>query len=119
VAGEETSRGLFAALKEFGPLKGKKVLFPRSSLSNPFLRDQLLKEGATVEELTVYRNTKSPLRKFPQDRIDSVLFTSPSTVKNFLADFGSVPTQWEILCKGPLTQKALKEAGYESEIVVV
>ena len=113
----ETSEGLLHALKEY-QLKGKKILFPRSSLPNPFLKKELNSLGATVKEITIYQNTKPDRRELPKGDIDKVLFTSPSTVQNFLEDYGTIPHQWQILCRGPHTQKALQQFGYESEVLV-
>ena len=61
-------------------------------------------------------NIKPKKRKLPQNGIQSIIFTSPSTVRNFLDDHSSIPAHWRILSKGPLTSQALKKAGYESEV---
>ncbi|OGX25815.1 MAG: hypothetical protein A3D10_08790 [Omnitrophica WOR_2 bacterium RIFCSPHIGHO2_02_FULL_48_11] len=117
-AAVETSEGLLQILKDEYKLKGKKFLFPRSSLSNPFLKKELTKLGAKIKEVTIYQNTKPDWRELPKDNIDKVLFTSPSTVQNFLEDYGTIPRHWQILCRGPYTQKALQQFGYESEVLV-
>ena len=114
----ETSEGLLAAMLDRFEMKGKKVLFPRSSLPNHYLKDGLVRHGATVDQITVYQNSKLPKRELPREGIDKVLFTSPSTVHNFLRDYGSIPGQWKILSKGPYTSQSLKEAGYESEVLI-
>ncbi|MBI3315301.1 MAG: uroporphyrinogen-III C-methyltransferase, partial [Candidatus Omnitrophica bacterium] len=113
VAQEETAQGLFKALLGVVDVKGKHILFPRSSLPNPFLKDALTESGAKVMEWIIYENIKPPKRDLPDISIDQVIFTSPSTVKNFLADYGTIPAHWDILAKGPVTAKALKEAGYQ------
>ncbi len=117
VASPETSQGLFAALAKSYDLRGKKILFPRSSLPNPYLKEELIKQGAKVVELPVYTNKKPKKRNFPLKYVNKVLFTSPSTVQNFLADYKSIPQNWQILSKGPYTRKALEEAGYQSEVL--
>ncbi len=113
-----TSEGLLKVLKERYDLKGKKILFPRSSLPNPYLKEELMKFGSQVDELTVYENSKPSLRPLPPDGIRKILFSSPSTVKNFLEDYGTIPKGWEIFSKGPVTQKYLENNGYESEILI-
>ena len=120
VAETETAAGLFAALmKVYGEdLKGKKIFFPRSSLPNPYLRDELIKQGASVEEIAIYENKKPQKTEHSFDRIGKVFFTSPSTVNHFLSDYGIIPQDWQILCKGPVTHEALKKAGYQSEVLV-
>jgi uroporphyrinogen III methyltransferase / synthase len=117
IASEETSRGLFQDIKSRFDLKGKSIVFPRSALPNPFLRQALSKAGAKVKEVAVYRNTKPAQRPLPKESIDAVVFTSPSTVVNFLKDYGKIPPSWEILCKGPVSQKALKKYGYRAAII--
>lgn len=117
VAGIETSRGLFQDMTKMFDLKSKRILFPRSSLPNPYLKEALTKSGARVDELAVYQNTKPEKRALPGIDISQVLFTSPSTVRNFLQDYQRIPGHWRILSKGPLTRQSLKDAGYESEVL--
>ncbi|MDE2027724.1 MAG: uroporphyrinogen-III C-methyltransferase [Candidatus Omnitrophica bacterium] len=112
VSQEETAEGLFKAIKQEAALKGKRILFPRSNLPNPFLKEALEKEGALVTEVAIYRNVKPARRDLPSELIDGIIFTSPSTVKNFLIDYGTIPVSWQILAKGPVTLKTLQEEGY-------
>ncbi len=113
----ETSQGLFAEIQETLDLKGKHILFPRSALSNPYLKEHLRDAGAYVEECVIYQNTKPEKKVLPTKEIKTIIFTSPSTVKNFLDDYNVIPAQWTILSKGPVTQRALTEAGYISEVL--
>ena len=117
VANVETSEGLYADIKKHFKVKDKRFLFPRSSVSNPYLKKNLEKAGARVDELVVYENNKPPKKSLPADGVNKVLFTSPSTVENFLKDYTKIPEGWKILSKGTRTQKALEEAGYKSEII--
>lgn len=117
IACEETSEGMFKELKKRVALKGKTIFFPRSSLSNPFLKTELTKAGAKVHEIAVYQNTKPARRPLPGVEIESVIFTSPSTVTNFLKDYGKIPPAWEILCKGPVSQRMLAKHGYTAAII--
>ena len=112
VAQTETSPGLFREMAAKFDLRGKKILFPRSSLPNPYLKEKLLAQGSRVEELTIYQNIKPAKRPLPQAGIDKILFTSPSTVKNFIEDHGAVPADWRIVSRGPLTSACLRELGY-------
>ncbi len=116
VAKDETSVGLFFEMKTALKLKGKKIIFPRSSLSNPYLQKALTKAGAKITQVVVYENTKPPKRELPAEKIDQVIFTSPSTVQNFLADYEVIPKEWSILAKGRPTQQTLRQAGYASVV---
>jgi hydroxymethylbilane synthase len=109
---EATAQGLLKAITQHMNVQGKRILFPRSSLPNPYLKDALSVYGAIVEEITIYTNTKPAKRDLPSTGIDGVIFTSPSTVRNFLTDYGIIPPSWQIMAKGPVTLKTLQEAGY-------
>jgi uroporphyrinogen-III synthase len=117
IASEETSEGLFKDLQNKFDLKNKFIVFPRSALPNPFLKKALTKAGARVKEVTVYKNLKPAKRRLPKESIDAIIFTSPSTAVNFLKDYGKIPPSWEILCKGPVSQKALLKFGYKAKII--
>ncbi len=117
VAQEESSEGLVKELEEQFPLRGKKILFPRSSLPNPYLKEKLTALGNSVKEIVVYENVKPTKRKLPEDGIQKIIFTSPSTVKNFIKDYKKIPSRWKVLSKGTLTQKTLSELGYQSEVI--
>ena len=108
----ETAEGLLKAITKATSVQGKRILFPRSNLPNPLLKESLIAKGAEVTEITIYENTKPPRRNLPSILIDGVIFTSPSTVKNFLADYGIIPAHWQIFSKGPVTFKTLQETGY-------
>ena len=112
IATEETAEGLYKAIIKHLNVTGKQVFFPRSSLPNPFLKEALIAKGAKVTEIAIYTNTKHIKRDLPPAKIDGVIFTSPSTVRNFLADYATIPPTWEILAKGPVTYKTLHESGY-------
>lgn len=117
IASEETSEGMFAELKKRMALQNREIFFPRSSLPNPYLKDALTKAGARVHQFTIYRNEKTSKRPLPDLDIHTVVFTSPSTVDAFIKDYGEIPSSWDVLCKGPASQRALKRHGYSSIIL--
>lgn len=108
----ETSEGLFEEMAKKFKLRGKKILFPRSNLPNPHLKQKLTEAGSRVDELTIYKNVKPAKRPLPKTGIDKIFFTSPSTVRNFIEDHGAVPANWRILIRGPLTSACLRGMGY-------
>lgn len=118
-ANTPTSEGMLKALREKYTLNGKHILFPRSALPNPFLTDELRQCGASVDVLTVYNNIRPEKRELPIEPIDRIVFTSPSTVRNFLADYGRIPQEWRILSRGPLTTQTLKDLGYDCETIII
>lgn len=112
IASYETADGLWQTLRKITDLKDRKILFPRSELPNPYLKESLLKEGAEVFEHAVYHNRKPAYRPLPNAVINGIIFTSPSTVTHFLEAYKVIPKEWVILAKGPVTQAALNKAGY-------
>ncbi len=118
MANIETSTGLLDVIKKRKDVTGKKIIFPRSSLPNPTLREELTAMGAYVTEIPIYLNTKLPKKEIDKESIDVIFFTSPSTVKNYLEDYGKIPGHWRILSKGEVTADYLKRVGYKSEILI-
>ena len=112
MASEETAKGLFTTLTTLFDIKRKVFLLPRSSMPNPFLKEALIQQGAQVIEWTIYNNIKPAYRPLPNADISGIIFTSPSTVTNFIADYTAIPADWEILAKGPVTYETLNQAGY-------
>ncbi len=119
IAQIDTSEGLLTALFEKMEVKGNVFLFPRSMLPNPTIKTEIEKRGGCVEELAVYENRKPAKRAFPKTFIKRVIFTSPSTVRHYLEDYGSIPREWTVLARGPLTGKELEKAGYKSLQIIV
>ncbi len=117
ISSQETAEGLFNLIKKVINLKNKTILFPRSSLPNPFLKKALEEEGAIVKEWKIYENIKKSKGPLPKVPIEGVIFTSPSTFHNFIEDYGTIPASWQILVKGPVTAKALQEAGYSTHVI--
>ena len=117
VSAEETSEDLFNLIVRAINLDGVNILFPRSSLPNPFLKEALKHKGALVKEWTIYNNVKPPKRPLPEMSVDGIIFTSPSTFRNFLQDYGAISSSWQILAKGLVTAQSLQEEGYRPHMV--
>jgi uroporphyrinogen III methyltransferase / synthase len=113
---EETAESMAKLLRNF-PVKGKRFLIPRSDLARDLLVDALRKRGAFVEPVTVYRNICPKIKKQDLGRIDEVVFTSPSTVKNFLKIHQDIPARIKVWALGPVTQAELKKFEVHSEIL--
>ncbi|MCP4003552.1 MAG: uroporphyrinogen-III C-methyltransferase [bacterium] len=96
-----------------GPLRGRKLLYPRAERARERLLTALLGEGAQVDPVVAYR-TRMPegsaakLHEVVKQGIDAVTFTSPSTVEHFFSTISK--TECEALegqvvfaCIGPTT----------------
>ena len=112
----ETAEGMVEFLRKL-PVKGKRFLIPRSDLARDLLVDALRKRGAHVDPVTAYRNTCPKIKKQDLGRIDEIVFTSPSTVKNFFKIHGDIPVRIKVWAIGPVTRAQIKTYKVRSEIL--
>lgn len=113
----ESSAGL---LEEFNKinLKNKKILLPRAKISSNELPDGLLDMQAAIEKVTVYKTVELDPGPVDFNYIDKVLFTSGSTVRAFLKQFGSVPAGIKVYCLGnPTLNEAKKHNIAQAELM--
>ncbi|WP_061321225.1 uroporphyrinogen-III C-methyltransferase [Clostridium botulinum] len=97
---------------------GDKVLIPRSKDARSFLVDALKKEGCIVDQVHIYETLcgqSSHTERF--EDADTVLFTSPSTVKNMISMAGidSIKEK-SIIAIGPITAAELYKNNIECSI---
>ena len=113
---EETAEGMVKSLEKF-PVRGKRFLIPRSDLARDLLVDALQKRGAHVDPVIAYRNICPEIKEQDLARIDEIVFTSPSTVRNFLKVHGAIPERIRVWAIGPVTQAQLETFKVRSEIL--
>ena len=105
-AEDETSAGLIEAFRCLVNFK-QKILIPRSNIALPILPEGLRKLAFDVRALTIYQNTKpANIKPIDLSLIDIVVFTSPSTVRNFKEVYGELPKHIQPIMAGPETEKA-------------
>lgn len=117
------AEGLAQALLAHG-MAGKRVLLPRAEGARAVLVEELARGGATVEEVVAYRSVMP--RRLPQvaqliealekERVDLVVFSSSSTVRNFvelLHVHGLSCTGLKCAAIGPITAQAAQASGME------
>lgn len=109
VPAEHVAEALVSALRD---VRGKRFLLPRADIARRELPDTLRAEGAEVEEVVVYRTRPATGPRPDLSGTDAVTFTSPSTVKNFLAG-GPVPAGARIVCIGPVTAQTARSLGLD------
>ena len=86
-----------------------RVLIPRSNLALDIIPDGLRSLGFTVQTLTVYNNVyPRHVRRVNLDNIQRVVFTSPSTIDNFIKTYGCLPPHIEYVTRGSITEQHLK-----------
>jgi len=123
-----THNGVALANELGSRLQAAKVLLPRSDRANPDLPAALKRNGAQVTEVIAYRTLRSyeadqdGLKKIANGHAEAILFFSPSAVQHFTELAGgdklrAIQDKLAIAAVGPVTAKALREAGVERVVV--
>jgi uroporphyrinogen-III synthase len=99
---------------------GARVLYPRSAMSRDVLLNELRAAGFDVLAIAAYRTVPEPnvdqrvLQRVQRGDVDLITFASPSSVRHVVALLGSdcvglnaIP----VVCAGPVTARAAREAG--------
>ena len=86
------------------------VLYPCSSLSPDVIPEALFDMKYDVIRWNVYNNNlpKHP-RRVNLNHFKRIVFTSPSTIDNFIKLYGKLPEGVEFITRGPITQAHLDE----------
>jgi uroporphyrinogen-III synthase len=105
-----------AALARSFPSGEGEVLLPRADIAPPDLEAALEAKGWTPVRVTAYRTIvprslpAEARRALDEGRVDAITFTSASTVDGFVRLAG-VPEGPRVVCIGPVTADAAREAG--------
>lgn len=110
------------AMREAGNLDGKRILLPRAARARDVLPAELEKLGAVVDVAPAYETVSANgSGESGLGRVDCVSFASSSTVDNFLKLFGADMLKREprpvLAAIGPITARALEDAGLVADIV--
>ena len=86
------------------------VFYPHSSLSPEDIPLALQELGFNVLSAVVYNNElpKNP-RRVNLNHFKRIVFTSPSTIDNFIELYGKLPENTEFITRGPINQAHLEE----------
>lgn len=107
-ANEFVSEKLFEAME---PIlnQGDKILLPRSKSGRPFMVEALTKAGCEVDDCHIYETVLEENNNLAQFKeADTVIFTSPSTVKNMITLVGlEAIKEKKVISIGPITSKEL------------
>jgi uroporphyrinogen III methyltransferase/synthase len=118
IPNEFRAEGLLKAFPE--NLVGTRILFPRAEVARELLPDELRRRGATVDIVTVYRTVKAfsgDIGEILQsERVDCIVFTSPSAIPENLH---SLPAGTALAVIGPVTREAAQLLGLRPDIVPV
>ena len=86
------------------------VFYPHSSLSSDAIPLALQELGFNVMSVVVYNNVlPKHVRRVNLNHFKRIVFTSPSTIDNFIKLYGKLPENTEFITRGPITQAHLEE----------
>jgi len=101
-------------------LRGKRILLPRAETARELLPEELRRRGATVDVVTVYRTVKASLTDLrmtlTSQKIDAVVFTSPSAVHSVCETLGDEGITLPIAVIGPVAREAVESVGWKAVI---
>lgn len=99
----------YGVIDWFSKQKLGRVLIPRSNIALPIIPDGLQALGFDVKTVTAYKNQMpaNPI-KVNLAEIDKIIFTSPSTVDNFVRLYGEIPKGKILETRGVVTEKRLE-----------
>lgn len=87
-----------------------RVLIPRSNLALSIIPEGLRNLGFDVTTVTAYENRMPEnAMKVDLNQVDTIVFSSPSTIDNFIRLYGKLPTDKQLLTRGRITEKHLQE----------
>lgn len=110
----ESAGGLIKAFSRMG-IKGKKVFLPRSDISDKGLETGLKGLGAEVVSAYAYKNAMpQELPGLDLNSFGEIIFSSPSTVRNFKKKYTKAPKGVKISCIGEVTLREAKRCGFLS-----
>ena len=105
---KESSEGLVENFRKLD-LKGKKIFLPRSDISDKGLQKAFEELKAEVTTSLAYRNVMPEnLPDLDLNFFTEIMFTSPSTVRNFRDRYKEVPENVKIRCIGNVTLNEAK-----------
>ena len=119
---EYRAEGIAEGLKALG-IQGKRILLPRAREARRILPEVLQEAGALVDEVEAYcavkpAQGKASLEAILKKGVDVVVFTSSSTVRNFmeLLSDKTALKGIKVAVIGPITAETVRNCGLEPHI---
>lgn len=110
----ENSDGLVEELKR--KVKNKSVLLLRSDIADKGLEEKLKRYAKNIVSVIAYRNVMP--EKIPDidlNFFDEIIFTSPSTVRNFYKTYDKIPERIKVKCIGKVTEAEFKKYRFNEQ----
>lgn len=109
----ESSVGLIGEFKKIRlsiPDSNLTILLPHSNISDKGLAMGLQSLGFIVHSVVVYENVMPDnLPDLDLNFFDEIIFSSPSTVRNFIKKYGLPPKSLKIKTIGPVTEREVRK----------
>jgi uroporphyrinogen-III synthase len=107
IAEQESQEGVIELLKHHD-LSDAYLFYPRSSLARKKLEHYLIQRDIRHQVCDLYETVFQQPGPLPDlSLVKEIIFTSPSTVKGFLAAYGSIPLGKKLTCIGEITKDEL------------
>ena len=115
------AEALVEALQEEMSVENLKILIVRPEATREVVGQALTRLGAIVDEAMAYRTVPETaegvaLERFRREGADLITFASGSSVENFLALKLERPTGMRVASLGPVTSRALRDAGLTVDV---
>lgn len=108
LANEESQEGVIELLKRIPRLQEGFILYLKSALARPFLKNYLKESQIPHSALDLYDTALVKLKKHPDLSLyDDLVFTSSSCVKSFFENGLELLDHQKVICRGKVTQKTL------------
>jgi len=108
-AEREQAEGILDVFRRMN-LDKANVLWPHSDRARTTIGEYLSSRRVEFDDVVFYETQmKQTEVKVPFEKFDVIVFTSPSTVDGFLSIYGVIPSDKEIRCIGPITEKHLQK----------
>jgi uroporphyrinogen III methyltransferase/synthase len=123
-SGQQSSEGLLEVFPEYDDVFDllDKVLLPRADIATETLVAGMKDRGWQVDDVTAYRTVRAapppaPIREaLKGGRVDAVVFTSSSTVRNLVGIAGKPHETTVIAVIGPQTASTAEELGLRVDV---
>jgi len=110
IANNESQEGIIKLLSLIRLRECDCILYPKSSEARPLLQEYLESQRIALKVLNLYKPKSICLKEKPElSDFNEIVFTSPSTVKAFYENYNAIPSHLRIVCKGAVTEDALKK----------
>jgi uroporphyrinogen III methyltransferase/synthase len=122
---EFVAEAVVEAFQKEGSVENQRILLARAEQARDVIPQELSRFGAIVDEGVAYRTVpetediSGAVARFRNEGADLVIFTSSSTVENFMALNLPLPSGMRTASIGPITSQTMREKGLSVDMEAV